>query len=121
MKMLSTAVGIVFAFVAAAGASAESTASEKQGVPQATATVFTRARVVSLGEETGSNFYVRLQLLPRSKLPFTTQAFLARDSAMLAGISKGDWVRFTSRSIDGNNVLTAIQVAPECVRFQPCK
>ncbi len=95
-------------------------AAAETSAAHSTATVFTRARVVSLGEEAGNKFYIRLQLLPRAKLPFSTQTFLVKDRTMVADISKGVWVKFTSRSIEGDNVLTTIQVVPECVRFQRC-
>lgn len=92
---------------------------------QGTATpepVYTRARVVSLLQEPGSSgkLYVRLKLLPRSKIPFTTQAFRVRDPALLAGIPEGAWVKFTARHVEGENTLTSIHVVEECKRFQPC-
>lgn len=84
--------------------------------------VYTRARVVSVLQEPGSSgkLYVRLKLLPRSKIPFTTQAFRVRDPALLAGIPEGAWVKFTARHVEGENTLTSIHVVEECKRFQPC-
>lgn len=102
-----------------AGASAE-TAAPTTPEPQAAVTVFTRARVASLHEEAGNRSYIRLKLLPRSKLPFTTQIFRVRDRSLLTDLSEGAWVKFASRHMDGENVLTAIHVVPACVRFQPC-
>ncbi len=84
------------------------------------APVFTRARVVSVEQQAGGKLYVRLKLLPRAKLPFTTQRFSVTDRALLAGIAEGAWVKFTARSVEGENTLTSIQVAEECRRFQPC-
>ena len=84
------------------------------------APVHTRARVVSLPQESDARPYVRLKLLPRSKLPFTTQAFRVADRALLKGIPEGAWVKFTARSEGGVNWLTAIHVVEECRRFQPC-
>ena len=84
--------------------------------------VYTRARVVSVLQEPGSSgkLYVRLKLLPRSKIPFTTQAFRVRDRALLTGIPEGAWVKFTARHVDGENTLMSIHVVEECKRFQPC-
>ena len=86
------------------------------------AQVHTRARFMSVLQEGGSGgkLYVRLKLLPRSKLPFTTQAFRVVDRALLAGIPEGAWVKFTARHIEGENTLTSIHVVDECKRFQPC-
>src|SRR4051812_27616860 len=70
--------------------------------------VFTRARLTSSYEEAGGKFYVRLKLLPKSKIPFTTQTFRLPDRSLLAGIPEGSWVKFTSKHIDGENSLTAI-------------
>jgi Cu/Ag efflux protein CusF len=85
--------------------------------------VYTRARVVSVDRDGGSGgkLYVRLRLLPRAKLPFTTQTFRVVDQALLAGVSEGAWVRFTARRLEGENTLTAIQIAEECKLFQPCQ
>ncbi|MFN4121579.1 hypothetical protein [Acidovorax sp.] len=99
-------------------------ASAAQG-EQGTATpepVYTRARVVSVLQESASTgtLYVRLKLLPRSKIPFTTQAFRVRDPALLAGIPEGAWVKFTARHVEGENTLTSIHVVEECKRFQSC-
>lgn len=68
----------------------------------------------------GDKLYIRLKLLPRAKLPFTTQTFRVMDGALLAGIPEGSWVKFTARHIDGDNTVTSIQLAEECKRFQPC-
>ena len=82
--------------------------------------VFTRARLTSSYEEPGGKFYVRLKLLPKSKIPFATQTFRLPDRSLLADIPEGSWVKFTSKHIDGENTLTAIQTVAECKRFQPC-
>ena len=110
--------GVTAAAVVASSATAQ-TAVSVQADSQATP-VFTRARLVSVQQEAGSKLYVRLKLLPKSKLPFTTQSFRVIDRALLAGIPEGAWVKFTARSVDGENTLTSIQVAEECKRFQPC-
>lgn len=98
-------------------------APSSQAVPDtAAAPVYTRARVVSVRQEPGDEgrLYVRLRLLPRSKIPFTTQAFRVTDRALLAGISDGASVKFTARHVNGENTLTSIHVVEECKRFQPC-
>lgn len=41
--------------------------------------------------ETGNKSHVRLKLLPRSRLPFTTQTFRVTDRSLLAGVPKGAW------------------------------
>jgi Cu/Ag efflux protein CusF len=82
--------------------------------------VSTRARLTSSYEEPGGKLYVRLKMLPRSKIPFTTQTFRLRDRSLVAGIPEGTWVKFSSRHIDGENVLTSIHAVAECKRFQPC-
>lgn len=82
--------------------------------------VYTRARLVSVQKEPDGRLLVRLKLLPRSKIPFSTLTFVAMDRALLAGIPEGAWVKFTARSEDGVNWLTAIHVVEECRRFQPC-
>ncbi|RST52506.1 hypothetical protein [Variovorax sp. DXTD-1] len=79
-----------------------------------------RSALTSTYEKPGDKLYVRLKLLPRSKIPFTTQTFRLADRSLLADIPEGSWVKFTSRRIDGKNTVTAIRVAEECPRFQPC-
>ena len=82
--------------------------------------VFTRARLASSYEEPGGKLYVRLKLLPRSKIPFATQTFRLPDRSLLADIPDGSWVKFTSKHIDGENTLMSIHTVAECKRFQPC-
>lgn len=99
-----------------APASAASVAAE-----DATAPVYTRARLVSVEADAGGNAtLVRLKLLPRAKLPFTTQTFRVVNPALLHGISQGAWVQFTARHIDGENTLTSIRATAECRRFERC-
>lgn len=83
-------------------------------------TVFTRAQLRSSYEERDGKLYVRLKLLPKSKIPFTTQTFRLPERSMLAQVPEGSWVKFTSKHVDGENVVTSIHAVPECVRFQPC-
>ncbi len=82
--------------------------------------VFTRARLVSVQPDGDGRLLVRLKLLPRSKIPFSTLTFSVRDMALMAEIPEGSWVKFTARSEGGVNWLTAIHVVEECRRFQPC-
>lgn len=82
--------------------------------------VFTRARLVSVQPDRDGRLLVRLKLLPRSKIPFSTQTFTVLDRALVADIPEGSWVKFTARSEGGVNWLTAIHVVEECRRFQPC-
>ena len=82
--------------------------------------VYTRARLGSVDKESDGRILVRLKLLPRSKIPFSTLTFVVRDKALLADIPEGAWVKFQARSEDGVNVLTSIHVVEECRRFQPC-
>ena len=111
--------------VAAMGAIAMGSALaqvERRPVEPASAAepVFTRARVASFHEEHGGKFYVRLKLLPRAKIPFTTQTFRVADRALLTGIQEGSWVKFTSSHVDGENTVTSIHAVAECPRFQQC-
>ena len=54
------------------------------------APVYTRARLVSVEmDASGNAMLVRLKLLPRAKLPFTTQTFRVVNPALLYGISQG--------------------------------
>ena len=84
--------------------------------------VATRARVVSVDAATGRDKprYIRLQLVPRARLPFSTLTFRVRDAALVSGITPGIWVKFKAERQDGENTLTSIQVVAECQRFQPC-
>lgn len=106
-QIVATLIGLVLA----AGTAAR--AEEPQPV-------FTRARVASFLDAPEGKHYVRLKLLPRAKLPFTTQTFRVTDRALLTGITEGAWVKFTARPIDGDNTVTAIHVVPECRRFEKC-
>ncbi len=102
--------------VAPAGAAS---AAAEDAAPAAP--VYTRARLVSVEADAGGNpTHVRLKLLPRAKLPFTTQTFRVVNPALLHGIPQGTWVQFTARHIDGENTLTSIRVTAECKRFEPC-
>ena len=102
--------------VAPAGAASAAVEGAAPAAP-----VYTRARLVSVEADAGGNAtLVRLKLLPRAKLPFTTQTFRVVNPALLHGIPQGAWVQFTARHIDGENTLTSIRVTAECKRLEPC-
>lgn len=106
-------------FAAAVLASCSALADDATAI--ASTTIYTRAEVRSFFEEADGRFYVRLKLLPRAKIPFTTQNFLVADRSLLAGIKEGASVRFTARHLAGENTLTSIQLADPCRRFQKCE
>jgi Cu/Ag efflux protein CusF len=81
--------------------------------------VFTRARFVAAHEDAGKP-YVRLTLLPRAKLPFSTQTFRLADRTLMEGIPDGSPVEFVARRIDGENTVVALRPMAECKRFQKC-
>lgn len=102
--------------VAPAGAASAAAEDAAPATP-----VYTRARLVSVEADAGGTAtLVRLKLLPRAKLSFTTQTFRVANPALLHGISQGSWVQFTARHIDGENTLTSIRVTAECKRLEPC-
>lgn len=102
-----------------APASAASVAAEDAA--PAAPPVYTRARLVSVEADAGGHTtHVRLKLLPRAKLPFTTQTFRVVNPALMHGIPQGAWVQFTARHIDGENTLTSIRATAECKRFERC-
>lgn len=118
-RTVALALGAIVIGSAAAQSAASAPAVREEGAAPA-APVFTRARLVSVGPKVGNKLYVRLKLLPLAKLPFTTQTFRVMDSALLANIPEGSWVKFTAQYMDGENTVTSIQVSDECKRFQPC-
>lgn len=102
--------------VAPAGAASAAVEGAAPAAP-----VYTRARLVSVEADAGGNTtHVRLKLLPRAKLPLTTQTFRVVNPALMHGIPQGAWVQFTARHIDGENTLTSIRVVAECKRFERC-
>ena len=82
--------------------------------------VYTRAEVRSFFEEADGKMYIRLKLLPRSKIPFSTQNFFVPDRSLLVGIKEGASVQFTAKHLMGQNTLTSIRLAEPCRRFQRC-
>ncbi|CAN5562878.1 hypothetical protein BH10PSE18_BH10PSE18_23620 [soil metagenome] len=115
--MMAVALAVMSGAASSGAQPAASTGAERSsGSP----TVLTRARVNSFSAAPGGKFHLRLKLMPRAKLPFTTQTFTVADRALLAGISEGDWVKFAVQRIDGENTVTSLQVVAACQRFQPC-
>jgi hypothetical protein len=110
-EALRRSIVAAMSFIAVSGIAAQPNGQEP---------VFTRARLTSSFEEPDGRLYVRLRLLPRSKIPFATQTFRLPDRSLLADIPPGSWVKFTSKHVGGENTVTSIQAVPECVRFQAC-
>ncbi len=87
----------------------------------AAAAVATRAIVRSIADEDGGGrLLIRLKLVPRGKLPFTTITYRVLDRQLVAGLKEGDSVAFVARRVDGENVLTSIRRVPPCERFRKC-
>lgn len=85
------------------------------------ADVYTRGVVRSISEEDGNRLYIRLKLVPRAKLPFTTVTYRVMDPSLVAGLREGQSIAFRAERRDGQNVLTAIRLAQPCQRFQTCE
>jgi Cu/Ag efflux protein CusF len=88
--------------------------------PGSAAEVYTRAVVRSISKE-GGRLYIRLKLIPRAKLPFSTVTYRVLDARLVAGLREGDSVAFRAERLDGDNVLVAIHAAAPCQRFEECK
>ncbi len=82
--------------------------------------VYTRARVASVSEDKPGQWYVRLKLLPRAKVPFTTLTFRVLNQTLLTGIKPGDSVRFKADRQAHENTLLSIEHVAACPRFQKC-
>lgn len=87
--------------------------------PDAGGNTYTRAVVRSLPSPAEPQT-VRLKLLPRGKLPFTTLGFRIGRPDLLDGLRVGDEVGFRAERRQGANTLTHIRKLAPCVRFQPC-
>ncbi|HPU10850.1 MAG TPA: hypothetical protein PK947_10000 [Ottowia sp.] len=82
--------------------------------------VYTRAVVRELPAVGAQPALLRLKIVPRGKLPFSTLTFRVQDRRLLNGIGLGDEVGFIAeRRPEGNTVVALRKVAP-CVRFQAC-
>lgn len=82
--------------------------------------VYTRGVVRSVDTEDG-RLYIRLKVVPRAKLPFSTLTYRVMDAQLVAGLRSGDSVQFRAERRGGENVLTALRSAPPCERFSPCQ
>lgn len=89
--------------------------------PASAADVYTRAIVRSISTDDRKHLYIRLKLIPRSKIPFSTVTYRVLDARLVAGLREGDSVAFKAERLDGENVLTAIHAATPCERFKECK
>lgn len=122
MRMARGVKALAWVLCAVLGASTAAVALAHAEAPAQEQTVYTRARVVSVLQEPGADgkLYVRLKLVPNTKIPFATHAFRVVDRTLLDGIPQGAWVQFTFRRVDGENTLTTIALAESCRRFEPC-
>lgn len=82
--------------------------------------VYTRGVVRSVDTEDG-RLYIRLKVVPRAKLPFSTLTYRVTDAQLVAGLRSGDSVQFRAERRGSENVLTAIRTAPPCERFSKCE
>lgn len=82
--------------------------------------VYTRATVRALPEPGAAEPLVRLKILPRGKLPFSTLSFRVPHPGLLQGLRVGDEVGFVAQAQAGGNTLVRIRKVAPCVRFQPC-
>jgi Cu/Ag efflux protein CusF len=114
---LATVAMLLFAApglnIANAGGSEESSAAATE--------VYTRAVVRSISKEDGERLYIRLKLIPRAKIPFSTLTYRVFDERLVQGLREGDSVAFKAERRDGENVVTAIHAAVPCERFKECK
>ena len=111
---------VILACTAAAGSSAAG-APQPRHTASGPHAVETRAVVRSTFEEGGDRLYIRLKLVPRGKLPFTTIPYRVSDRGLVANVREGDSVAFRAQRIGGENVLTALRAVPPCERFRPCQ
>ena len=114
-------LGIVCALAAGASvAQVERATDAASSAPTAEGLVETRAVVRSI-EESGSRLYIRLKLVPRAKLPFTTITYRVLDRRLVANLREGESVAFRAQRIAGENVVTALRTMPPCERLRPCQ
>jgi CubicO group peptidase (beta-lactamase class C family) len=83
--------------------------------------VYTRGELRSaLERDSAGHSYVRIKVVPRAKLPFSTLTFRVLDPALLAGLQPGALVEFRAERKDGENTLTAIRPASPCAPGAEC-
>ena len=120
MKSTFLLVAVIPLVLAAPALNVARAAAAVQPPPSAT-DVYTRAIVRSISEQDGHRLYIRLKLIPRAKIPFSTVTYRVRDRRLIAGLHEGASVAFRAERLDGENVLTAIHIAAPCQRFDECK
>ena len=86
---------------------------------EASSRVLTRAVVRSLPGP-AEPITLRLKVLPRGKLPFTTIAFGLARPELAQGIQVGDEVGFVAERTEAGNTIVRLRKLAPCVRFQPC-
>lgn len=118
--LLPAALAFILQLMPVAGMAAAPTAPEQPLTEEAT--VYTRALVRSVfTQDNGRRTYIRLKLIPRGKIPFSTLTFRVLDPSLILGLKEGASVAFVARRIDGETTLTAIRVVPPCERFHACQ
>jgi len=120
MKSAFLLVAVIPLVLAAPALNVACAAAAVEPPPSAT-DVYTRAIVRSISEEDGKRLYIRLKLIPRSKIPFSTVTYRVFDPRLMAGLREGQSVAFRAERLDGENVLTAIRIETPCQRFKECK
>jgi Cu/Ag efflux protein CusF len=88
-------------------------------VPGPAPQVHTRAIVRALPSAAEPNL-IRLKLIPRGQLPFTTLTFAVRDAALWQGLAVGDEVGFVAERRQGINTVVRLRKVVSCARFQDC-
>lgn len=89
---------------------AQAALPDAQNLPVGASAVYTRAVIRSVFEEgAGPRLYIRLKLLPRAKIPFSTLTYRVLDRGLIAALPAGTSVEFRAQRIDGQNILTAIR------------
>lgn len=83
-------------------------------------TVYTRATVRSLPDAGAREPLIRLKIVLRARVPFSTLSFHVPRADLLQGLAVGDEVDFVAERQAGVNTLTRIRKVAPCVRFQPC-
>ena len=120
MQSLARDLGWVICLLAAGmgmGTAAGQTPPSAGG--EASSRVLTRAVVRSLPGP-AEPITLRLKVLPRGKLPFTTIAFGLARPELAQGIQVGDEVGFIAERTEAGNTIVRLRKLAPCVRFQPC-
>ena len=120
-RMKPTLVLMAAIFLSAASAVGASQAAGPAEPSAAVGEVYTRGIVRSIARDGRKRLYVRLKLLPRANIPFSTLTYRVLDERLFTGMREGDSVAFRAERVGGENVLTVIQPAAPCERFAECK